>query len=204
MSMKPTFEVELDLAMVADPPTNPNSMSDKDYRALVHVIETEGFFQPILVQKLTTMYQIVDGVHRTKAAREVGLTHVPALVLPVDYPEEKIRLLQVGMNKLRGDLDHTQVAQMFQELGDDWDLTLSGFDAKETKVMIDAINAPTLDDLMEEGMEETEIVPPEPAASVFVLEIEFTDKSQMQAAKKELRRIGGKDLSVGLLSSLDI
>lgn len=206
MSAHIEYEKELDLSLVADPPTNPNSMSPRDYDALVHLIREEGFLQPILVQKLGSMYQIVDGVHRTRGAREVGLTHVPALVLPPDYPEAKVSLLQIGMNRLRGDLDHTAVAQTLAELGDNWDLSLSGFATSEISAMLEAIKPPSLEDFADEGME-AETLTPETASPAFVLEIEFASADTLKAAKKALKKAGGagnKSLAVGLVAALGI
>ncbi len=204
------FIEKLDLSRIADPPQNPNSMSERDFAALEHNIEEEGFLQPILVQELSpdpdTMFEIVDGVHRTGAARNKGYTHLPAMVLPHDYPAEKVKLLQIGMNRLRGNLDHTEVARTLADLGEGWDLSLSGFDPSQIKGMMEAIEPPDMDDLLSTGMEPEpkKIDKPDP---IFSLDIELESAEQLRAVKKALRDRGGKgnkDLAVGLLKALDI
>ena len=89
---------------------NPNVMGTEDFQALVRGIREHGFLIPLLVYPAGEKFVIIDGVHRFDAAREVGLEEVTAVVLDNPSPA-KVRILRLALNRLRGQLDNTVVAQ---------------------------------------------------------------------------------------------
>lgn len=203
------IEIESDLAAMADPESNPNSMPDADYQVLVRAIRENGFLQPVLLLELGGgLREIVDGVHRVRAAREVGLDRVPAIVLPEGTPRERAKILQVGMNRLRGELDLVKVAGTLGELLDgDWDVSLSGFDGDQIRGLLDAMEPPNTDDF-DDGMSgDSAPGSGDGEGATFTLEILLDTAAELKAAKKALRKAGGrgnKDLAVGLRAALGL
>jgi len=199
-------------------------MRPHEYELLVGAIRAEGFLQPVLVRDLlppgssaadardpaSRLYEIVDGVHRCRAARDANLSHVPAVVLPMDYPEEKARLLQIGMNRLRGELDLVAVGETLAELSElvpDLDLALSGFTEAEVDGLLAAQSPINPNDLLGDGMDAPDPADAQPEAAVFMLEIPLDSAAELKAAKKSLRRAGGKgnrDLAKGLRAALGL
>lgn len=200
----------LDIALLAEPPTNPNVMSATDFARLVKNVRQEGFLQPVLARRLEgeePMYEIVDGVHRTRAAREVGLDHLPVVVLPADYPLEKTRLLQIGMNRLRGQLDLTAVAETFAEMqGLELDLELSGFSDDMIAGLLRTRDT-SVEDLLGDGIGDTDLGDADDKpAKAFELTVAFASAQELKDVKKALRKQAGRgrDLGVGLKRALGL
>lgn len=210
------YPVETSYRVVAvedlvEPAVNPNSLDPGDYTLLVHGMKSEGFLQPILVVDLGDgRYEIVDGVHRTRAAAEAGHMKVPCKVLPCGYPPDKVELLRLALNKLRGQLSTTTAAQILDRISKsspDLDLTLSGYSADAIQDLLSSVQDVDLDDLLiSAGMGSMEDVEVPERASTYTLELTFSSSKQLAAVKRELRKRAGKgnDLSVGLLDLLEI
>lgn len=192
---------------VQDDPSNPNRMDEQDFTDLVQAIDQLGFLQPVLVREdeegeLTA----VDGHHRLAAARSLGLPVVPAIVLEEGDPAyDRSAIAQIGMNKLRGELDLADVAIQFsnlQEGGFDFaDLALTGFSEEEITELIATVSVEVDEEDLLAGtgtLPATEDGPSSP----FVLEIEFhaDAKAEYQACRKAIKRAAGKgaELSAGL------
>jgi ParB-like chromosome segregation protein Spo0J len=230
--------------------SNPNSMSDEDYAALVAGIRRTGFLQPVLVRgpepppapapgapddevlalvedeaawratlalggvgalaQIGIELRIIDGEHRWRAAREVGLAEVPCVV--GDFDERTAKLLQIGMNRLRGELDLGAVGRTLQELSDGGaeldDLLASGYTADEVEGLLAAMR-PDPDDLADVGaVGGADPEAPAPAGDdgpgkAWALEVVFETKKTLQAVRKKLKQLGKGDLARGLLKALD-
>jgi ParB-like chromosome segregation protein Spo0J len=50
---------------------NPNTVAPPEMRLLAHSIETDGYTQPIVTCRENEKHEIVDGFHRSRAAREI-------------------------------------------------------------------------------------------------------------------------------------
>ncbi len=193
---------QIDLAAVAEPPSNPNSMPEGDYRRLVRNIKDEGFLQPILVRKLDPdgeMYELIDGVHRTRAARDVGIDEVPAVVLPQDCPDSRVRLLQISMNRLRGQLDLTAVSETLLDLtADGLDLSLSGYSEGEITAMLDSAIPVDPNDLAGDASFEPDGDEDKPEkVTPFELKIELDSADELREVKRLLKKAGGRGKSMG-------
>lgn len=206
-----------------DPVRNQNVMDPEQYKLLVAAIREVGFLQPILIRepaKEETLpdeasaarigadlwFRIVDGVHRASAAREVGLTEVPCVI--VDADADLAVALQIGMNRMRGELDLAAVAKDVASLSDaGWtvsDLTITGFSAEEVESLLTAVQPEEADlSNMSLAPQAEERAPEQEGSDIAILEIPFTDRKQMVSVKKKLRKVGGGDLTVGLLRLLD-
>jgi ParB/RepB/Spo0J family partition protein len=196
--------ISVDLADLHELPSNPNVMDDIQLDALARSMEQLGFLQPVLVRpRAAGGFEIIDGAHRARAARKLGLTEVPAV--QTMKTDAETRVLQIGMNKMRGELDLGSVAQQLSELsGEGWDLSeiaLTGFSEDEVAALLRSVNPPEEAPSMGafEGSEE----PERKEVETFVLEVPFTDKKAMQRAKRALKKAGAGDLGQGLLHYID-
>lgn len=205
--MTPTA-LNLPIEVLRPAPTNPNVMDEGAYKGLVRAIRELGFLQPILVRPLEEgAYEIVDGHHRVRAAREAGMAAVPAVVAESEDP----LVTAISMNHHRGELDLTAVGRAFAELkASGWevpDLTVTGFSEAE---VADLLSSVTTD--VDKALPRDISVPAESfdddddGASVkpWVLEIPFSSVEEMKLARRGLKRAAGKgkDLARGLLALL--
>jgi ParB/RepB/Spo0J family partition protein len=208
VNVPPVKTIPLD--KINGPDKNPNDMAAEDFDTLCELIKTEGFLQPLLVKEHFTkkgQYQVIDGDHRFKALNKLNVAEVPCVVLPRDFSDSKAALLQISLNKLRGQLDHSAVARSLQDIIDagDIDPTLSGFNQSHIDDLLTALNgsADPIDELLGTGEESGRQGRP-PKIEQFVLEIAFETGSQLKAAKKALKARGNGDLTQGLLSCLEV
>lgn len=200
------------ISMTIDPKTvgiaknNPNRMDSEKYGLLVKAIERFGFLSPILIRQHVEAeapfeYQVIDGHHRLRAAQDLKLDQIPAVLVKSD--DDEMNALQIGMNRLRGELDLSMTSQIMLELKSaNWsmeDLSHLGFTTDELDVMLS-----TEVDL-EEFPESIEA----PADGVtsdkpFLLELEFESHEDFKEAKRKLKKAAGKTgtLSDGLLRVL--
>ena len=113
-SSNPIDVRELPLDRLEPNPWNPNRMSRENLARLRRELE-RGFLAPLLVRPLPAgRFQIVDGEHRFRLARELGLAAVPCAVKDLSLREAKIKTLQ--LNGLRGENDPTLLARLLDDL----------------------------------------------------------------------------------------
>lgn len=198
------------LADVRDPTKNPNHMPQERFELLVSAIQAHGFLQPILVRPDGGGgYRLIDGFHRCKAARMLGLTDVSAVV--VESEEAAAKVLQIGMNRLRGELNLSEVADVLVELsagGMDVDaLTTTGFSKEEIDGLMERAH-PDEDDALGEDYS----LDPSSADTTgnrnerpFVLELTFPDGATLKKVRRKLKKAAGKGNSLedGLINVLD-
>jgi hypothetical protein len=184
---------------------NPNHMSEENYAALVASIRADGFLQPILVcpSKRKGWFDICDGHHRVKAAREAGLVTIDAVCTEV--AELKGAALGIGMNRRRGELDLAEVAREAHKLVEaGWtmaDMVLStGFDAEELDALLKT-SQPEQDDIMGGTIGPIGGDEDEPEVGAYHLDLVFDTKADLARARAALKRRTPPrcDLSGGLL-----
>lgn len=121
---------------------NPNRQSKRDFDLLLMSIREDGFTQPIVVQKGTN--EIVDGEHRWRAAREIGMVEIP--VVYTDMTVEQMRISTLRHNRARGSEDFELGAQVLRDLRDlgalDWAQSSLAIDDKELQKILDDVPAP--------------------------------------------------------------
>ncbi|HVR90566.1 MAG TPA: DNA methyltransferase [Novosphingobium sp.] len=113
-------------------PRNARTHTKKQLRKLARTIKDLGFRVPILIDGNG---QIIAGHGRVEAAKLLGMTEVPAIVVDNLTPEQ-IRLLAISENRLSelGGWDFESLAAELQDLQNldfGCDLTLSGFETAE-------------------------------------------------------------------------
>jgi ParB-like chromosome segregation protein Spo0J len=177
-----------------EPKSNPNVMDPADYAMLERAIEKVGFLQPVLVSK---DLEIIDGVHRTRAAKSLGINGIPCVV--VDANSSTATALQIGMNKLRGELDLTRVTDSLLALTKEgWglaELTITGFSEDDIEALLHSVASPTETEVMQ-GSPEPETEPEESSVGT-VLEVEFHTKQELLSCKRQLRKLIGKGRPLG-------
>jgi hypothetical protein len=96
---------------------NPNRMDDWLLAKLREHIARFGFVDPILVRPIpnTQNYEIIDGEHRWKAAKEMGLKEIPVIVIE-GISEKEAKLMTLAANELKGKSDPTAVFDIVLDL----------------------------------------------------------------------------------------
>jgi DNA modification methylase len=136
------MQVQVEQAAISDlkpDPANPRRISDAELEALTRSIREFGLVDPIIAR--AEDHFVIGGHQRLLAARRLGLKTVPVIYL--DITKEKARLLNMALNKISGDFDQELLAWLLSDLGGtpDLDLTLSGFEEKEIKQMLKALDS---------------------------------------------------------------
>lgn len=106
--------VPVDMLVLND--WNPNAMSELMFNELCAEIERDGFDEPILAAPLPGgKYRVVNGEHRYRAARVLGLASVP-IVVKAQWTEEDQMIKSVRRNMLRGELDSGKFNKLINDL----------------------------------------------------------------------------------------
>ncbi len=121
---------------------NPNRQDKETLELLKSSMTEDGFTQPVVVHRETR--QIVDGEHRWRAARSLGMTQIP--VVFVEMSEEQMRIATLRHNRARGSEDielSNDVLRDLQELGAiDWAADSLMLTDAELNEMLSDIPAP--------------------------------------------------------------
>lgn len=103
-------------------PHQPRKDFDPDKLAeLAASIRESGVLQPILLRKSGEKYQLVVGERRWRAAQQVGLFEIPALVRDLD--EQEMAVAAIVENVQRDDLNAIEEAEAYQSLQQQHGLT---------------------------------------------------------------------------------
>lgn len=199
---------------------NANHMAKEVYERLREAMRALGTpdLQPLLVTlRDDGMFDLIDGHHRLDAAVELGAVDVLCVV--AELPEGARKLLGLGMNRLRGEVDLKEAADILQEVErmltgvEDGlqtgelltgsyvgDLALAGFGDDELVSLLDAGKGHEDEAIHPEadlGLDDGSKPPPKP----FLLELTFGTRADLNKVKRKLRHAAGesKDLSEGLL-----
>lgn len=97
---------------------NPNTVAPPEMRLLRISIEEDGFTQPIVVWRVADdEYEVVDGFHRHLVGRELGMTHLPVVVVNQDRVDRGDRIAStIRHNRARGKHQVGAMSEIVQEL----------------------------------------------------------------------------------------
>lgn len=113
---------------------------DLEYEQLRRSIETFGYVEPIVWNRLTG--NLVGGHQRFKILKARGDPAVEASVVELDDQQE--RLLNLALNKVEGRWDDEALARLLAELQDDGaEMDLTGFRAEEIAELISGLPSDT-------------------------------------------------------------
>ncbi len=105
----------------------PNNLQPRDVfdgeemKGLVESIKRHGVLQPVIVRPLSHGYMLIAGERRWRAAKQIGLKEIPAIVRQTD----ELNTLEIALieNIQREDLNPIEKAKGFQELISKFKLT---------------------------------------------------------------------------------
>src|SRR5690606_11596852 len=114
---------QLDPHAIVPNPRQPRTVfDDEDLAELVHSVREFGVLQPVVVRKnAADEYELIMGERRTRAAREAGLTEIPAIVR--DTADENLLRDALLENLHRSELNPLEEASAYQQLLEDFGIT---------------------------------------------------------------------------------
>ena len=116
------FVVEMDVESLTPNLFQPRKNFDKEkMEELKGSIKKHGIIQPIVARKMVNGYEIVAGERRLKAAKEIGLKKIPAIIKSIN--NEKSLEIALVENIQREDLNPVEQANAFKRLIDEFKLT---------------------------------------------------------------------------------
>jgi len=108
-------QIEVELAFIRPNPYQPRRFFDQEkLEELAESIKTHGIFTPVILKKSIQGYEIVAGERRTRAARMVGLTTVPAII--VDFSDDQMFEIALLENIQRENLNAIEEAQAYHSM----------------------------------------------------------------------------------------
>jgi ParB family chromosome partitioning protein len=114
--------LEIPIDRVRPNPNQPRRSFDQaSLDELTKSVKTTGLIQPVVVRRVGVGYELIAGERRWRAARDAGLTAIPALVRDVT-DRESLELALVE-NLMRQDLNPIEEAHAYQKLLADFDWT---------------------------------------------------------------------------------
>ncbi|WP_313480453.1 ParB/RepB/Spo0J family partition protein [Microbacterium sp.] len=115
--------IQIDPNSIVPNPRQPRTHFDEDHLAeLVHSVREFGVLQPVIVrQNADGEYELIMGERRTRAAREAGLTTIPAIVR--ETADEDLLRDALLENLHRSQLNPLEEASAYQQLLEDFGIT---------------------------------------------------------------------------------
>lgn len=115
--------VHIDPNTIIPNPRQPRTIFDPEHFAeLVHSVREFGVLQPVVVRSNENgEYELIMGERRTRAAREAGLTSIPAVVR--DTADEHLLRDALLENLHRSELNPLEEASAYQQLLEDFGIT---------------------------------------------------------------------------------
>ncbi len=136
----PTDTVPISALQFAD--YNPRSISTHDFESLKRSIKQYGFLEPVVVNRFAGRENIIVGGHqRVRAAKALGLIEVP--VIYVNLPLKEEQLLNLALNRIKGDWQEEQLVQLIGQIQNGQNLDLTGFTDQELDKLLYGVLAGT-------------------------------------------------------------
>jgi len=114
--------VQLKISEISPGRFQPREVFDPDkLRGLMLSIKEKGVIQPVIVRPKGDGYELIAGERRLRAAKELGIGQLPAIIKDVKDDEAlEIALIE---NIQRDDLNPIEEAKAYQRLSDEFSLT---------------------------------------------------------------------------------
>ena len=105
----------LDINLIIPNKYQPRKVFDeKALNTLSESIKTYGIINPILVRRKNDKYEIIAGERRFRAAKQIGLTEIPAIIKNAD--EQQMAELALIENLERQSLSPIEEAKSYEEI----------------------------------------------------------------------------------------
>lgn len=97
---------------------NPNTVAKPEFELLKRSIEADGYTQPIVVwMDSDNSYEVIDGFHRHLVGKELGLTHLPVVVVNNESTDRNDRIAStIRHNRARGKHRISSMSEIVIEL----------------------------------------------------------------------------------------
>jgi ParB family chromosome partitioning protein len=106
----------IDIEKIKPNPYQPRADFDPvELDELKRSIQEKGIIQPITVCRVEGGYQLISGERRLRAAREAGLTQIPAFIIRIHSREELLELALIE-NLQRSNLNPIEIAISYRRL----------------------------------------------------------------------------------------
>ena len=165
---------------------NPNQMADEMMESVIHGIKTEGFLTPVLIQASSN--RIIDGAHRYKAAKKLGMTEILAQFIDVD--DNQAKKLTLALNNRRGENDSVLLDNLLADLSKEQDF--SGLDVGMPQDYLDRVlkaSSQWIDDLADDDHEDdSDVFLPDDTKDVDIPETPGTNFTKLQYIVKPEQR----------------
>ncbi len=113
---------EISIHLISPNPFQPRRNFDQEkLDELASSIAEHGVFQPIIIKKVKDGYMIVAGERRFRAAKQLNLKSIPAIVR--DYDQAKVAELSLVENLQRENLNPIEEAEAYQHIMRSMELT---------------------------------------------------------------------------------
>lgn len=140
---------KLGLAHIIPSPLQPRVEFPQEHlRELIESIRERGIIQPLIVRKVDGKYELIAGERRWRAARELGLKEVPAIVR--EASDREVLELALIENLQREGLNPIEEATGYARLSRDFGLTQEDIARRVGKNRSSVANAIRLLDLASE------------------------------------------------------
>lgn len=106
---------EVDINRIKPNEFNPQRMSDDKFNLLCNNIQRVGMNDPIQVVRLKDYDLIVDGEHRWRACKALGIKTVPVIIVELEN-EDEVKFQNMRANILRGNIDPEKFAKLYDDL----------------------------------------------------------------------------------------
>lgn len=96
---------------------NPNAVAPPEMKLLRRSIEANGYTQPIVVWRVDDGFEVIDGFHRHLVGKEMGLSHLPVVIVNDDSIDRGDRIAAtIRHNRARGKHKVSAMSEIVQEL----------------------------------------------------------------------------------------
>lgn len=112
-----TTKIVVPIDSVQPNTVNPNVMSKSTFEKLKKNFQEKGFYGSVIVREhiVEGYYEILDGEHRWKAAKELGWTEIP-VENAGKISDDELKFHTINFNNARGKDDVFKLAEIMSEL----------------------------------------------------------------------------------------
>jgi len=138
----PVESNEIPIDQILPNPRQPRtSVDQQELAGLVESIREHGVIQPIILSRGDTddQYILVAGERRWLAARQAGLSSIPAIVREVMDEKERLELALIE-NIQRADLNPLEAAEAYRQLNEEFGLSHEEISARVGKSRVSITN----------------------------------------------------------------
>lgn len=155
---------------------NPRSITKLEFDNLKKSIKEFGCVDPIIINKDNT---VISGHQRLQVVIDLGFKEIE--YIRVDLDEEKAKILNLALNKIKGEFDPDKLSKFIEGIEGIEDINLTGFSEQELK---DINLGYDYEDLSEE-LEELETE--EEESSVWTAK--FKNQKELDKCEKTMNKI---------------